>query len=444
MAESDRPVRPNVLWILADQMRGQAMSHMGDANVHTPELDLLAAQGLSFHRALSGTPVCTPFRGALLTGRYGHQTGVVDNAHGLPPAETTVAHTLGAHGYRTGWFGKWHLDGAPTAGDPPDRERVVPAERRGGFADWWGYQNNNNPFAAAVHGDGPGGPETRRLQGYETDALTDLLLEWIGADSGSPFFGVLSVQPPHPPYVAPPEDLARHHPAHLAWRGNVPDIPRIRQRAGRELAGYYAAIERLDRNLGRIRRRLAEQDLADHTYILFFSDHGDMHGSHGLFRKSLPFEEAVRIPLVVGGPPLPHQNFRECDELVAAVDLAPTTCGLCGIAPPRSMPGHDFSPQVRRRPDPVAAPAGALLSLYGPAGVSYGADRAFRGVVSRDGWKYVALAGQPWLLFNLNEDPWELANLALQRAFQDERRQLQGLLGDMLQACDDSFPLPQA
>lgn len=435
---------PNILWIFGDQMRGQAMSHRGDPNVQTPHLDRLAAEGISFSRAISGTPVCTPFRGALLTGRYPHQSGITTNRAALPENAPTVAKILAAHGYQTAWVGKWHLDG--TGPRDSDSNPAIPSTRRGGFSSWWAYQNSNRPFDVTVQADSPEGPVARRLDGYESDVLTDLLLEWIQqhcvSQPDQPFFGVLSVQPPHAPYVAPAEDWARHHAAHLCWRPNVPPVERVRERAGRELAGYYAAIERLDWNVGRIRSALHAMGVDKNTYILFFSDHGDLHGSHGGFRKSTPYEEAINIPLVIGGPLRRHQNYRQSEQLVTAVDLAPTTLGLCGIAPQDTMSGHNFSPLVRGEADPIPVPEAAYLSLYEPSGVSYGMDRPFRGVVTRDGWKYVVLEQQPWLLFNLREDPYELANLAFDRAFLSQRRRMAQMLARLMRETGDSFALP--
>ena len=192
---------------------------------------------------------------------------------------------------------------------------VVPRERRGGFRTWIGYENNNSQWDCYVHGHDGGGeklPPTR-LAGYETDAVTDLLISYLYGRAGpqgeddhaagnrQPFFAVLSVQPPHGPYLAPAEDMARHSPARVELRPNVPPVGRIADRAQRELAGYYAMIENLDSNVGRVREALADTGLDRDTHVLFFSDHGDCHGSHGYFDKSSPWEESIRIPLILGG-----------------------------------------------------------------------------------------------------------------------------------------------
>lgn len=447
--------RPNVLWIFGDQMRAQATSAAGDPNVWTPELDRLAAEGAHFVRAVAGTPWCTPFRGALLTGRYPHQSGVRGNRDSLPPDARTIAHSLRAYGYRTCWIGKWHLDGkrqdeteaSGTAQPVGDSRRIIPPERRGGFEDWFAYENNNKPFDCWVHTGRSNGFESFRVPGYETDGLTDILLDWMGErvreDAEKPFFAALSVQPPHSPYDAPDEDVGRHPPGAIRFRPNVPDVPWVKEQAARELSGYYAAIERLDMNVGRIRRGLEQLGIAERTYLVFFSDHGDMHGSHGQFRKSCPWEEAIRIPFVIGGSPLPAgREGAVCDYPLNHVDIAPTTLGLCGIPQPEWMVGYDYSGVVTGRLPEREPPDSAYLSLVVPSNVRDGMDRPFRGIVTRDGWKYVALEHQPWLLFDLTADPYEQVNLAHVRRYHSLREPLHRRLEHWIADTGDRFALP--
>ena len=304
----------NAIWILVDQMRAQAMGHRPDPNVSTPNLDRMAIEGIQFTHAISGTPLCTPFRGSLMTGKYPHHSTAPALHSPLSTEINTVAHAFREHGYHTGYFGKWHLDGnRPDIDltDPRQRAdyRYIPRERRGGFQDWYAYENSNQPYHTYVHTDDEHGePKSFRLPGYQTDALTDLFIEWLDNQAsdnqahGKPFFGVLSLQPPHDPFVAPEADMKRHRPADVQLAPNVPPIRSIQDRARVDLAGYYAAIERIDYNVGRIRDELVKLGLDQDTYVIFFSDHGDMLGSHGQFRKMSPWEEAIRIPFIVSGP----------------------------------------------------------------------------------------------------------------------------------------------
>jgi arylsulfatase A-like enzyme len=440
----------NILWVIADQLRGQALGYAGDPNVHTPHLDRFAAEGHTFTRAVAGAPLCCPARGSMLTGRYPRHSGVAGHRHPMPAGTPTVAGELAAAGYRTCWIGKWHLDGdrpelgPEFVGEGYGRTRMIPSDRRGGFQDWWAYENNNRPFDCHVHTDTgrtpPGttveadidGMQQFRLDGYETDALTDLLLAWLRDQRrdrpGQPFFAVLSVQPPHDPYVAPAETMRRHTPGHIELRPNVPPIRHVQERARRDLAGYYAAIERIDHNFGRIRAALSELGIADDTYVIFLSDHGDMHGSHGQWRKTAPWEESIRVPFVIGGPSREHMTAHRLDQQINQVDLAPTTLGLCGLTPPAWMEGADHSPLLHGEHDDL--PDSTYIGIPVPTGHSSSIDRPWHGVLTTDGWKYVCLDDDPWLMFNLTEDPYELANHAHDPGYHNKRDQLHHLLMD--------------
>ncbi len=435
----------NLIWIFGDQHRAQALGLVGDANVSTPNIDALAAEGVTFERAVSGSPLCCPYRGSLLSGRYPHKA-VPGHQMQLSPDLFTVAQPFKAAGYSTAWFGKWHVDGFQ------EREgraafHHIPRERRGGFDTWIGYENNNAQYDAWVHGHRAAEEvELQRLPRYETDALTDLLIEHIRgqAQGDEPFFASLSVQPPHDPYVAPPEAMGRHSPGRIELRANVPPVARIVERARRELAGYYAMIENLDDNLGRVVSALREEGLYDDTHIVFFSDHGDMHGSHGQFRKTAPWEESIRVPCVVGGGRrYEMKSGTRSDAPINHVDMAPTALGLCGIEVPDWMPGTDYSHHRLRKVASGAEPDSAYLQLVVSTGHGDSVDRPWRGIVTRDGWKYAVLEGQPWMMFNLAEDPFELVNLAHNTAFRVERARLQQRLAEWIDETGDVFVLPE-
>ena len=435
--------RPNVIWIFGDQHRGQSLGYMGDPNVSTPHLNRLADEGITFTRAVAGFPLCSPFRGALISGQYPHRVTPGHQTQ-LDPRTPTVATAFNEAGYHTAWYGKWHIDGAQ------ERERrtamhIIPPERRGHFQKWIGYENNSPQFDCWVHGGEGEEAFHYRLPGYETDALTDLFIEHLRERAGEdePFFAGLSVIPPHDPYHAPPEWMERHIPARVKLRPNVPDIPRIVERARNDLAGYHAMIENLDWNVGRIRAALEELGLYENTHLLFFSDHGDMHGSHGQFRKTSPWEESLRVPFIIGGGPHRYHHDSGFHEVpINHVDIAPTSLGLCGLDAPAWMQGTDYSGYRLRGKEVSNEPDSAYLQTVVPTMHGHSVDRPWRGIVTRDNWKYAVLEGQPWLLFNLNEDPYEQANHAHNSLYHGERRRLQARLAEWIDHTGDSFRLP--
>ncbi|MEM7532044.1 MAG: sulfatase [Chloroflexota bacterium] len=445
--------QPNVIWIFGDQHRAQALGYMGDPNVNTPNIDRLASEGVTFTNAVAGCPWCTPYRGALMTSRYIHKA-VQRTPQKLDPTLPTVADAFNGHGYRTAFFGKWHLGGF-------NQMTFIPRDERARFDVWIGYENNNAQYDCWVHGHDLDGrddvePLAEKLASYETDALTDKLITFVEKheqqrDSNSqdsseqPFFAILSVQPPHDPHVAPPDYEERFDPATIKLRPNVPDIPRITERARRDLAGYYAQIENLDWNVGRVMETLRTQGIDDNTHVIFFSDHGDMLGSHGYWRKSSPWEEAVRTPCIVrpaGG--LDEQDIlRTSDAPMNHVDYAPTSLGLCGFEAKEWMSGTDFSHHVLpSRPVPEHEPQSAYLQQVFRKRFDC-LNRVWRGIRTRDGWKYVCLEGQPLFLFNLNEDPYELANLAYLDTFHEKRMALQAELAGWIEQTEDEFELPE-
>jgi arylsulfatase A-like enzyme len=468
MTQVSRP-RPNVIWIFGDQHRAHALGCMGDPNVHTPNIDRMANEGVTC-RGVSGFPLCCPYRGALISGRYPHRAGAVPgHERQLSPELPTVATAFRDAGYHTAYIGKWHLDGF--------RERegraafhIIPPQRRGGFDRWVGYENNNSQFDCWVHGDRdflqrqPGADSGRviddqtlhyRLPGYEADALTDLLIAHLREQATSrpdqPLFAALSVQPPHDPFIAEERWMQRHTPGQLQLRDNVPAIPWVTERARRDLAGYYAMVENLDWNVGRVRAALTELGIADDTYLIFFSDHGEMAGSHGQFAKMSPYEESIAVPFILAGGVPFYESKRSFEPgagnpsaLVNHVDIAPTSLGLCGIDMPDSMEGTDYSGLYIRGRAVKDVPDSAYLQVIIPTGHENSVNRPWRGIVTRDGWKYICFEGQPWLMFNLRDDPFELANHAHNNAFKAQRLKLHERLAQWVSDTGDSFDLPPA
>ncbi len=351
-ARTDNDGHPNLVFIFADQLGATYMPRYGHPQVRTPNLDRLARESVLFRNAYTVTPLCSPFRGALFTGRYPVQTGIYRNSQRIPSSETTLAELFDQAGYATSYMGKWHLAGPP-------RKTWVPPMERGGFRDFVGWDCGHVRHIDQKYFDGDS-PEELILKGHETDGLTDIACERLGqlARGQDPFCAFVSYQAPHP-FCDPPEqyrDLYRDEP--LALRENVDLDARFTGYGEEEDVSmpvpewterYFAEITHLDDAIGRLLDRLESLDLRDNTIVVFTSDHGEMGGSRGLFEKSVPYEESTHIPLIVR---LPGENRgRETDALFSSIDFLPTLLGLCGLPPAESSEGVNYAPLLRAEHD---------------------------------------------------------------------------------------------
>ena len=218
--------------------------------------------------------------------------------------------------------------------------------------------------------------------------------------------------------------------------------------ARRELAGYYSLIENIDWNLGRLRQALRDTGLDLDTHLMFFSDHGDMQGSHGMFRKTNPYEEAIRIPFIIGGERPMGYYGRGCKRskyLMNHVDIAPTTLGLCGIHAPDYMCGYDYSFErlPQERSPRGAVPESAYIQSIVPTLHDNSTDKPYRGIVTADGYKYVCFENADWLMFDLNKDPYELTNLAHMPQYAGKRYALNQMLRAWVEKTEDNFSIPE-
>lgn len=208
-----RAERPNILIILPDQMRASAMGISGNPDVQTPNIDALAAQGMHFRRTYANVPVCCPARATLLTGKYAHANGMVANDLRLREEHVTIAEILRDAGYRTGFVGKWHLDGGPR-----NPGFVPPGPRRQGFDFWAAYQCHHLHFSPIYFRDTP---EEILVPKYEPEASCDFAVEFLKTQpKDQPFFLTVQMGPPHDPYGAPMEYMKRYDPAKLTMPAN--------------------------------------------------------------------------------------------------------------------------------------------------------------------------------------------------------------------------------
>jgi arylsulfatase A-like enzyme len=391
------PTPPNILWILTTQWRAQACGYAGDPNARTPFLDALAARSVNFTQAVTPHPFGPFARAAVLTGVLSPANGVREYFDPLPADARTVAHDMGDRSYATAFFGKWHLykrNPASTLTGEEHARIVVPVESRGGFGLWEGFESGfllNNPW---LHGTRL--PAPTRFEGYQSDVVCGRASKHLRS-LGGPWFAVVSLEAPHPPYNAPASGITARDPAALQLRGNVPQG--AASRARQELAGYYAHVEATDRAIGRL-----VESLPAATRIVMTSVHGDMHGSHGLFRKGWPHEESIRVPFLVSGA----GGARRDESPISLLGLPGMTLAWAdGTAAPLS-----------------AGDEAAQISMPSVVSLPDQCDRAWKGIRTRTRKLILGDDGSPWLLYDLENDPLELRNLAADHSRAGEIRAL--------------------
>lgn len=423
---------PNLLFIFSDQQRAGDMGCEGNPQALTPHLDRLAAEGVRFTNAVSTCPVCTPYRAALLTGKYPLSNGMVINDVRLPVTETSIADVLREAGYATGYFGKWHLDGPYRGGWTP------PGPRRQGFEEWAAAECCHDYMKAWYYRNDP---EPIWIDGYDADHFTDLTIEFMRAvrpRTGAPtrpFGAFLSWAPPHNPYEVMPREYMVHRPQDMILRPNVPTDDE--ELARQQYAGYYSHITALDRNVGRLRAALDELGLAEDTLLIFTSDHGDMLRSHGLYEKQLPYEESIMVPFLACHPGQIEEGL-VTDTLLNVPDLMPTLLGYLRIECPSTVEGENLSFALRGQSGPE--PTSAFIANPLP----FMPDRMipeWRGVRTKT-HTYVETLDGPWMLYDNVSDPYQMANLADDPAQEARRAELHvELQGWMARLGDEFLPL---
>lgn len=422
------PTRPNVVFVFADQWRAQATGYAGDPNVKTPHIDRLAAESVNFTNAVSGCPVCSPFRGSLMTGRHPDKHGIFVNDVPLAEGQAYLGQSFLDAGYQTGYIGKWHIDGR-------GRSAYIPRERRRGF-DYWKVLECTHDYNHSFYYDDA--PEKKLWDGYDVFAQTRDAQAYIrDHHAKGPFTLLLSWGPPHNPYETAPEAYkAMYDPAALVLPPNVPKEHEAAAR--RDMAGYYAHCSAIDQCVGDLRETLAQLGIAENTIFIFTSDHGDMLESQGQTRKQRPWDESIRVPFLLHYPAGLKPAVRRIEEPITTVDLMPTLLGLCGIPVPGTCQGMDWSP-VLRGTAPVPETA-ALTACYSPFGEWTRAmgGREFRGLRTRQ-YTYVRSLEGPWLFFDNAADPYQLNNLIDQPARAALQRKLDDQLNAKLASVDDAF-----
>lgn len=414
--------RPNILFFFTDQQRADTVGCYGNTLGLTPNLDAMASEGVRFEHAFTAQPVCGPARSTLQSGVYPTRTGCYRNGIPLPLDTRTIAHELRDSGYEVGYIGKWHLAGRGTY-DP----QWVPAERRGGYRDFW-LGADLLEFSSSAYGGGYYDADNAFVlfTGFRVDSQTDHVIEYLRSRDGErPFFLFLSYLEPHHQnnlnrYVAPegyaaryteypvPPDLVEHHQGD--WQTNLPD--------------YYGICANIDENLGRIRAELERLGMADNTIIIYTSDHGSHFRTRNAEYKRSCHEASIRVPMVACGPGLPAGVVIE--DLVSLVDLPPTVLSLAGARVPEHYDGRSLVPLIAGMA--VDWPDDVFVQISeSQVGRAVRTARWKYGVTAPDGngWNDAsAMRYQEQYLYDLQADPYEQNNLVADPALASVREEL--------------------
>ena len=363
--------RPNLLFVMADQFRKQAIGFMNQDPVITPNFNKFAEQSLALTNAVSSCPICSPFRAMLMTGRYPLTTNMSINCMPgtdleLREEEICFGDILKANGYQTGYIGKWHLE-IPSLNrqkNPPDGATAPwdgwtpPGPRRHGFDFWYAYNSNGKHFDPNYWKD-----SSKRIDinQWSVEHETDVAIDFISkCDRDKPFALFVSWNPPHNPYIAPEKYKAMYKDKSLPPRPNVKQSQQYQKR----FMPYLAAVTSCDDNFGRLIKKIDEMEIADDTIVVFTADHGEMMGSHDRFAKSVWYDESIGIPFMIRWP----GRLKPCKENFpfAVYDFMPTLLGMMQLPIPDSVQAADYSVLFLGNSD--KHPTSALIASYGNPG----------------------------------------------------------------------------
>lgn len=392
--------RPNILWYCTDQQRWDTIRALGNPHINTPNIDAFLQTGVAFNRAYCNSTICTPSRASFLTGRYPNTTHVHRNgAAYFPPHEVLVTKLLADAGYDCGLIGKLHLSRCKDGEKRPDDGYRVfhwshhpypNTEQPNAYTDWLRDEKQMDPFELYNRVEGYYGPGVPAELQQATWA-TEMMLRFLNEEREDPWMMSINIYAPHPPFDPPQDYLDRYDPSklpHPLFRESdiehqkhfkhidqqvreainpyafdpalLPEQPDM----GREFLGaiapamyearevkaaYYALIELIDAQFGRIVDALRDSGQLENTIIIFTSDHGELLGDHGLIFKGCRFFEGlVHVPLIISYPERYRTNVQSY-ALVELVDIAPTILEAAGETVPAYMQGRSLHRLLSRR-----------------------------------------------------------------------------------------------
>jgi arylsulfatase A-like enzyme len=437
------PPKPNIILYMSDQFRWDFLGANGlNGSTRTPNLDTLAANGKNFNYAVTNQPVCAPARSVMLTGMYATGTGVWHNGLGMNQALPTLATELHKAGYSTNLIGKWHL--APGTEAAGGGVGFVKPEWRGGFADMFegsnALEHTTHPYEGTIY-DGDGKEITYKDE-YRVDFITDRAEKFLRQQHDQPFFLFISQLEPHQQndldnrIIGPKGSTDRFQNSHVP-----PDLRNLPGNWQQELPDYYGACEAIDASVGRVRKILDEEKLADNTIFVFLSDHGCHFMTRNQEYKRSVHNASSRIPLLIHGPGF--EGTQQIAQMVGIIDIAPTLLEAAGVPAPPTMKGTSLMPLLRDEKARATWPNEHLLQIS--------ESMTGRAIRTND-WTYcvaeitgttnqmAAPIYQEYQLYDQRNDPYEQVNLAGRKEFRKQADELQAKLKKLLVAAGEPEP----
>lgn len=448
--------KPNLVYMFADQLRLCSMGYYGDKRAKTPNIDALEGCSCDLTNAVSGHPVCAPYRASLFTGKYTTSTGMVINEIRISPNHRSIAHVMDDNGYETAYIGKWHMY-ANHLGDHfnPKNSYIPEGPDRLGFDGYFAGYN----FHHENYGDHSyyhlNSPEKIHYDGFEPDCQTDMAIEKLKElkDGDKPFALFLSIGIPHDPWDewnCDPEAYARFADTEFELPENyLPEndkyadawarlSPEERTKLTYWMRGYYSMAAKVDDNVGRMVKAIDELGLSEDTIFVFTSDHGELFGAHGRRAKNIFYEESVRVPFLIKGAGIPAGKNDVC---LNTVDIMPTLLSLMGMKSdiPAETEGRDLSGVLLGDKDAVR-PAGALMMGTG-ATASWEDGHEWRAWRTERYTYATYLVDGKELLFDNVADPLQMHDLSQDPAYTEIKAELKyAMWSEMIRVGDKFHP----
>ncbi len=444
--------KPNVLLIMTDQHRKDAIGAYGNPVIRTPNLDHLAATGVRFDNCWVQHAACMPSRACIFTGRYPLAHGVRSNGIPLSEDETTLAHVFARNGYRTGGAGKFHflphypyrspLPMMETHPEPYYGFQEFHLGEDGRSGEHWVWIQRHHPEYHLVPDHKI--PLELHNSAWSASHTIDFIRRCV--DKDNPFFAFCSFVDPHHSYnpPAPYKDMYRQEdmPKPLTREGEGEDKPPKIQAAMKRREGvrddvaynrtqYYGEVTFIDDSIGRILKTLDELNVRENTLIVFISDHGDMLGDHGLYFKGVAYWQSASVPLIVNWPG--HARAGKVVEgIVQEIDVLPTVLDLVGLQTP---------PGVQGRSQAAIVTTDDTDTGYEYAYVEHaGSDYTLRSLK----WRFTFYPGKDYgELYDLEADPDEFVNLWDKAEYHDRKAELTNKLLARIVATRDPLPIKE-